>query len=184
MNKTTSTGIEELKKEFKKQFTDGYGFTHQDYRLRDGGSTLIKDIWNFFLHHLSNKSELKKEAVTGETSDGYHTFNELYEFRKLYNACFFNEYAKQHEYLVHKSKKHFTGELCFGGGWFIVVAYLPNKIGGLSQISNHYEMKDWDLFQCPEKEFANVWDGHTAQDVAKRLKEYLSSNEKEESEKQ
>ena len=24
-------------------------------------------------------------------SDGYHTFKELYEFRKLYNAAFFNE---------------------------------------------------------------------------------------------
>ena len=64
--KTTSTDIEELKKEFNKQFTDGYGFTHQDYRLRDGGSTLIKDIWNFFLPHLSNKSGLKKEAVREE----------------------------------------------------------------------------------------------------------------------
>ena len=186
--KTTSTDIESLGlKEIlsvipdckilpKNQRECGYN------QCRD---EIVEKIQELYLApHLSNKSDLKKEAVTGETSDGYHTFNELYEFRKLYNACFFNEYAKQHEYLVHKSKKHFTGELCFGGGWFIVVAYLPNKIGGLSQISNHYEMKDWDLFQCPEKEFANVWDGHTAQDVAKRLKEYLSSNEKEESEKQ
>ena len=25
----------------------------------------------------------------GRTSDGYHTFDELYEYRKLYNAAFF-----------------------------------------------------------------------------------------------
>lgn len=33
------------------------------------------------------------------------------------------------------------------------------------QISNHYEMKDWDLFNIPEKEKANMWDGHSPQDV-------------------
>ena len=30
--------------------------------------------------------------VTGNTSDGYHTFNELYEFRKVFNAALFNEW--------------------------------------------------------------------------------------------
>ena len=30
-----------------------------------------------------------------ELSDGYHTFAELYEYRKLYNAAFFNELAKK-----------------------------------------------------------------------------------------
>jgi hypothetical protein len=27
----------------------------------------------------------------GEVSDGYHDFNTLYEFRKVYNAALFNE---------------------------------------------------------------------------------------------
>lgn len=30
----------------------------------------------------------------GNVSDGYHTFNELYRYRMLYNAAFFNELAK------------------------------------------------------------------------------------------
>ena len=114
--------------------------------------------------------------VTGETSDGYHTFNELYEFRKLYNAVLFNEWSSRGVYRVHKSVRHSDGELCFGGGWFIVMATLPT-----GQISNHYELKDWDLFNVPERERADKWDGHTAQDVAKRLREYLSQPEKEES---
>ena len=42
----------------------------------------------------------------GEVSDGYHTFNELYEYRLLYNASLFNEFAKQNLYDVHKSKRH------------------------------------------------------------------------------
>ena len=105
----------------------------------------------------------------GNISDGYHTFNELYEYRLLYNASMFNELAKQKLYDVHKSKRHSDGEECFGGGWFIVQAQLPT-----GQISNHYEMKDWDLFQIPEKEKANPYDGHTSQDVAKRLREFLT----------
>lgn len=105
----------------------------------------------------------------GNISDGYHTFNELYEYRLLYNASMFNELAKQRLYDVHKSKRHSDGEECFGGGWFIVQAQLPT-----GQISNHYKMKDWDLFQIPEKEKANIWDGHTPQDVAKRLRDFLT----------
>ena len=102
----------------------------------------------------------------GNVSDGFHTFDELYEFRKLYNAALFNEWAKQNKYNVHKAARHFEGDKCFGGGWFIVVAVLPE-----GQISNHYEMKDWDLFQVPEHEKALFeFDGHTSEDVMTRLK--------------
>jgi len=100
-----------------------------------------------------------------DVSDGYHTFKELYEFRKIYNAVLFNEWASLSKYDIHKSKKHFDGGDCFGGGWFIVVAVLPT-----GQISNHYEMKDWDLFNIPEAEKAKYeFDGHTPQDVISRL---------------
>lgn len=111
--------------------------------------------------------EIQKLKNKDQVSDGYHTFNELYEFRKIYNACLFNEWAKQGKYDVHKSTRHSDGELCFGGGWFIVVAQLPT-----GQISNHYELKDWDLFDIQEREKADKWDGHTAQDVLVRLKNF------------
>lgn len=115
-------------------------------------------------------------------SDGYHTFNELYEFRKMYNAVLFNEWASQDhlnpnwkhgtnepikipKYNVHKSKYHYDGEACFGGGWFIVIAVLPT-----GQISNHYEMKEWDLFQIPETPKALFpFDNHSGKDVLDRL---------------
>jgi hypothetical protein len=112
-----------------------------------------------------NEFEVERNKVTGSTSDGYHTFDELYEFRKAYNAALFNEWASQGKYKVHKSERHFDGEPCFGGGWFIVVAVLP-----AGQISNHYEMKDWDLFKVVETEKALFeFDGHTGEDVIKRL---------------
>jgi len=124
----------------------------------------------------------------GEISDGYHTFNELYNFRKLYNALLFNEWATtckldyewfknefgvlkqrikstEYKYDVHKSIRHHNGELCFGGGWFVVVAVLPS-----GQITNHYKMEDWKLFKIPELEKAKYeFDGHTSQDVVERM---------------
>ena len=121
--------------------------------------TKVKMYWVTWLE------KLKEPEDKGEISDGYHTFNELYRYRMLYNAAFFNLLPKQ---IVHKSKRHHDGEKCFGGGWFIVMANLPT-----GQISNHYELKDWDLFQIPEKEVADEWDGHTPQEAAERLHEYL-----------
>jgi hypothetical protein len=105
--------------------------------------------------------------VSEDTSDGYHTFKELYELRKAYNVALFNEWGSYNFpiYEVHKSWKHHDGELCFGGGWFIVVAILPS-----GQISNHYKAEDWDLFKIPETENAKyTFDGHTSKDVIERL---------------
>jgi hypothetical protein len=120
--------------------------------------------------------------IDENTSDGYHTFKELYDFRKAYNMALFNEWGKERhlnmryaydksqapyipKYDVHKSWRHNDGELCFGGGWFIVIAVLPS-----GQISNHYKAEDWGLFRIPEVEKAKYpFDGHTSQDVINRL---------------
>ena len=115
-------------------------------------------------------NEHNTKVDMGEVSDGYHTFNELYEYRMLYNAALFNEFAKQGLYDVHKSRKHSDGEYPFGdSNWFLVMAELPT-----GQISNHYEMKDWDKFQIPEKPLANKWDEHSPRDVAERLTSFTN----------
>lgn len=113
--------------------------------------------------------------ITGETSDGFHTFNELYRHRLLLSAALWNAwylldgqdlgYVRQ----VCKSKLHSDGELPFGGGWFIVSAELEE----IGQISYHYQLKDWDLFHCPEVERAPEFDGHTSEQVTQRLEAYL-----------
>ena len=104
----------------------------------------------------------------GKVSDGYHTFDELYEFRKIYNACLFNEWASQNKYSVYKSRRHHDNKYCFDdGNYYIVCANLPT-----GQISNHYEMKDWDLFDVPWFSKAQwEFDGHTPQDVIRRIKD-------------
>lgn len=111
----------------------------------------------------------------GEVSDGYHSFNELYRYRMLYNAAFFNDLAKNEQVEVCKSRRHSDGEKCFGSDdWFIVMAMLPT-----GQVSNHYESKYWNLFDIPERETAFEYDGHTPNEAADRIEEYLKLKETE-----
>lgn len=107
----------------------------------------------------------------GEVSDGYHTFNELYRYRMLYNALAFNELFRR-GVKIEKSIRHSDGELCFGGGgWFVVLADLPFEIG---QISNHYRMEHWDLFKVQERDIPTIkYDGHTPNEAANRLEKFL-----------
>ena len=145
---------------------------------------VFKKQENYVIEYFSIKKDqlVSEDEVVdiGELSDGYHTYKELYEFRKVYNAALFNEWAENLEtssdfgqalfnvpkYNVHKSWRHSDGELCFGGGWFIVSAMLPTGL-----ISNHYKAEDWDLFKIPEVDKALFeFDGHTSEDVLNRLK--------------
>lgn len=136
-----------------------------NFELMKKVNELVEEV-----NRLKEKLIPHEKVDVGEVSDGYHTFNELYEYRMLYNAAFFNELAKHGLYDVHKSRKHSDGEAPFGDpNWFIVMAELPT-----GQISNHYEMKDWDKFQVPEREFSNRWDGHSPKDVVERLTKFLT----------
>lgn len=117
---------------------------------------------------------------TGKLSDGRHTFDELYRIRALYHAAFVNAWTHHVPDGLEgprtvKSWKHSDGELCFGGGWFIVVTHLWDGEDGKpsGQISNHYPATDWDLFQVPEVELPPTYDGHTTEEAAERLEDYL-----------
>jgi hypothetical protein len=114
------------------------------------------------------------ETSSGQASDGFHTFDELYRHRLLLTAALFrqlyeNESDHGRIYDVHKSRLHSDGLAPFDDtGWFIVVAQLPT-----GQISYHYRDEDWDLFKIPERQRAAEWDGHSAQDAADRLEAFL-----------
>lgn len=129
---------------------------------------------------------IEEHIDTGEVSDGYHTFNELYHYRALYNAAWLNdlnddlllhvnnEWLTENQYEswdIHKSWKHSDGKQCFGGGWFIVMIKLPT-----GQISNHYEAKYWDMFRISERPKASMWDGHTPAEAAERLEKYAKGD--------
>lgn len=131
------------------------------------GDYIIKGVNGEFYpckQDIFEKTYLHEDDMMSNISDGYHTFNELYRYRMLYNAAFFNELAKKGDIKICKSHKHYDGEECFGGLWFIVMAELPT-----GQISNHYENRYWGLFNIPELETAWKWDGHTPNEAADRI---------------
>lgn len=52
---------------------------------------LVSVVWPLLLVYFAMtliKDHYERKKNMGEVSDGYHTFNELYEYRLLYNAAF------------------------------------------------------------------------------------------------
>ena len=98
-------------------------------------------------------------AVTGETSDGYHTFNELYHHR----AVLFSVIVKAFPDQAWKSRHHSDGSMF--DGMFIVGVDTPD-----GPATYHYDLDPyWDMFRCKEVERAPEWDGHTAADAIERI---------------
>ena len=95
-----------------------------------------------------------------DLSDGFHTFNQLYYQRMMLFATI----VKQNRDRAWKSLRHEDGELCFGGGWFIVGIDTPE-----GSYTYHYEDKYFSLFDCEELECGKHWDGHTEKDVTRLL---------------
>lgn len=110
-------------------------------------------------------------ADAGLLADEHHSIEELYDYRLAYNALTFNEWAARGKYGVHKSWRHSDGELCFGGGWFIVCATTPHGL-----VSNHYHEQHWDMFDCEHRELPVEYDGHTPQEALQRLIDTAKDN--------
>lgn len=104
----------------------------------------------------------------GQISDGYHTFDELYDHRCLLFLAFQALWNHQAEPFsgAWKAKKHADGSEF--KGWFIAGLTMVQ-----GQISYHIPMKYWDLCKALERENAPEWDGHTSQDVIQRLQDWL-----------
>lgn len=113
---------------------------------------------------------MTEQIDTGSISDGYHTFNELYEHRHALVLALMKAMPRHFWF----SRRHHDGELCFGDGeWFIVGAELPDS----GTVSYHLPMRLWGLAEltgAAELELGLPWDGHTANDVVHRLKAWAS----------
>ena len=100
-----------------------------------------------------------QEPITGETSDGYHTFNELYHHR----AVLFSVIVMNYPDKAWKSKKHHDGTMY--NGMFIVGIDTPD-----GQATYHYDIDPyWDMFKCHVLDNAPEWDGHTAAQAIERI---------------
>lgn len=103
---------------------------------------------------------------TGDISDGYHTFDELYEHRIVNFMAVCSLVSKHTNLLVWRSEKHSDGSKY--DGWFILGIGLVKG----EQITYHLPMSKWKA--CAKivnatMECAPEWDGHTSADVLERL---------------
>jgi len=100
--------------------------------------------------------------VSGATSDGYHTFDDLYHQRAILFAALSRAYKDK----AWKSLKHSDGTM-FDGGFFICGIETPE-----GQYTYHYKLEYWPLFAGKALDNAPVWDGHTSVDVTRLMSLY------------
>jgi len=96
----------------------------------------------------------------GELSDGYHTFNELYEHRIALFSLLVNLTLEKYKWI--KSMEHWDWTVF--DGWFIVMGYINGK-----QVSYHLPKRMRDVVKCPWITRADKWDWHKPEDVVKIL---------------
>lgn len=128
----------------------------KDGEAYDDPKRMVKyDALNAAIDLINNPSQL----VTGDTSDGYHTFNELYHHR----AVLFSVIVKAFREKAWKARLHHDGTMY--DGMFIVGIDTP-----YGQVSYHYDIDPyWHMFECRELERAPEWDGHTPAQAIERI---------------
>ena len=127
------------------------------------GADVILDV----ILQLDDMPTLTQPPITGNTSDGYHTFNELYHHR----AVLFSVICNDRPEVAWKSKRHHDGTMY--DGMFIVGIDTPE-----GQATYHYDIDPyWDMFHVKELELAPEWDGHTPGEAIRRIGTLTQPNE-------
>ena len=103
-----------------------------------------------------------KHDAPGDTSDGSHTFDELYYHRMMLFAFICNSHKDD----AWKSLQHDDGTMY--DDYFIVGIDTPE-----GQFTYHYHIDHWDKFDVMMIDKAPKWDGHTSDDIT-RLNSLLS----------
>lgn len=120
-----------------------------------------------FINVVKTQPTLTQPPITGDTSDGYHTFNELYRHRAILFSVICNERPE----VSWKSKRHHDGTMY--DGMFIVGIDTPE-----GQATYHYDINPyWNLFRVKELELAPEWDGHTPGEAIRRIGTLTQPNE-------
>lgn len=102
---------------------------------------------------------IRPNPINGSTSDGYHTFDELYHHR----AVLFSVVVSAFPDKAWKAKAHSDGTMY--GGMFIVGIDTPD-----GQATYHYDIDPyWGMFRCKELARAPEWDGHTPEQAIERI---------------
>lgn len=117
---------------------------------------------------LSSKTDI---MITGgddlEVSDGFHTFDELYDHRiTLFIALCKRIADVNFDNPIWRSKLHSDGSSY--DGWFVLGIYKEKG----KQITYHLPISEWENTEFAETlEKAPEFDGHSSADVLTRIKE-------------
>jgi len=96
--------------------------------------------------------------IDGNTSDGHHTFNELYYHRMV----LFSVICNQNKEKAWKSWRHNDGTMFDG---YFIVGITTNQ----GNYTYHYHKDYWDMFDVKELDLAFEWDGHKPEDITRLL---------------
>lgn len=114
-----------------------------------------------FALELVNES-IRSNKISNYVSDGYHTFEELYEHR-IINYIALCRFACDTHY-VWRSQKHSDGSIW--NGWFLLG--INDEAG--EQITYHLPTSKWSNCQFAlDRDQAPEFDGHTSKDVLERI---------------
>lgn len=127
------------------------------------------------------KAQFVVEIPALEVSDGYHTMSELYEHRyalfcalvKIYDNYITplqNSRVKCWKSLKHEDGTMFENSF-IAGLTFYERSFNPTIKATEKHITYHIPLNWWDKFKVIEVPNAPKWDGHTSNDVIKRLME-------------
>jgi hypothetical protein len=128
--------------------------------VQDAEPSMVSEVDG--LPRLSVDMVVHGEQETGEISDGYHTFSELYDHRRALTAALASALGDH----AWRSKAHHPEGAPIYPGYFIVGINLTSK----SVITYHYKLADWEDFSgVQELEHAPRWDGYGPEYTVTRL---------------
>jgi hypothetical protein len=134
-------------------------------------SPLLQDLVIYITEHDQKLvQQVRGVGEAGQVSDGYHTFNELYDHR----IALFIALMKSHPEISWRANNHADGSSY--EGWFIAGMHLPT-----GDISYHLPDDKWTLLDgvgIATTNRAPEWDGHTPADVVRRLNEWSAMHTK------
>lgn len=142
-------------KSMQRMFTETLGiYAHHISWMNPDKAT---NRWDVIVSYLADLIE--PQPIDGNTSDGYHTFDELYHHRAVLFSVIVENFATR----AWKSKLHADGTMY--EGMFIVGIETPD-----GQATYHYDVEPyWNLFRCKEVDRAPEWDGHTPDQAIDRI---------------
>lgn len=106
--------------------------------------------------YIHDSTKVFKNNAPQDTSDGYHTFEELYEHRMALFSVICNTYKDK----AWKSKLHSDNTMYEN---FFIVGITTDE----GNYTYHYRLEFWDRFQIKELKNAPEWDGHNPNDYTR-----------------